>query len=70
MLRLSQTHSVRQDTGQVSKEALVDGKNTFCADGLEQAIKDALIQITSLIVHTSHDSVCRIGLAERRHLSN
>lgn len=54
---------MRQDTSQVSKEALVDGKNTLCADSLEQAVKDALVQITGLVVHASHDSVYKTELA-------
>lgn len=59
---------MREDTSQVGKEALVDGKNTFRADGLEQAVKDTLVQVTGLIVHAGHDSVCRMALTEKQHL--
>lgn len=54
---MDETHGVGQDSGQVSKEALVDSQESFSADGLEQAVKYALVQVTSLVVHASHDSV-------------
>lgn len=52
-----QTHGVRQDSSQMSEEALVDGQESFGANGLEQAIKYTLVEIASLIVHPSHDSI-------------
>lgn len=41
----------------MSEEALVDSKDTLGADRLEQAVENTTIQVTSLVVHTSHDSV-------------
>lgn len=41
----------------MGKETLVDGKNTFRADSLEQAVKDTLVEVTGLVVHASHDRV-------------
>jgi len=41
----------------VSKETLVDSQDTLCADGLIQAIEHALVKVTCLVVHASHDSV-------------
>jgi len=37
------TYGVRQDSGQMGKEALVDCKRTFGLDGAEQAIKRARV---------------------------
>jgi hypothetical protein len=55
--RVTQTYSVWENTGQVSEEALVDSQDTLGADSLEQAIKDTLVQVTSLVVHASHDGI-------------
>jgi hypothetical protein len=52
---------VWQDSGQVGKEALVNSQESFGADGLEQAVKYALVQVTSLVVHASHDGVWMEG---------
>ena len=41
----------------MSKEALVDGEDTFGTDGLEQAVKDTLVEIAGLVVHAGHDGV-------------
>lgn len=46
------TYSVRQDTGQVSKEALVNRKQAFCLDGLIQTIEHALVEVASLVIHS------------------
>lgn len=48
---------MRQDSGQVGEEALVNGQETFSSNGLEQAVKHALVEVTSLVVHASHDSI-------------
>jgi hypothetical protein len=48
---------VWENTGQVSEKALVDSQDTLGADSLEQAIKDTLVQVTSLVVHASHDGI-------------
>ena len=52
-----QTYSVGKDTGQMSKEALVNSQDALGADSLEQAIEDTLVKVTSLVIHTSHDSI-------------
>lgn len=54
------THGMGQDTGQVGEIALVDGKETLRADGLVQAIEDALVQVASLVIHARHDGVGRM----------
>jgi hypothetical protein len=41
----------------MSEEALVDSQDTLGADSLEQAIKDTLVQVTSLVVHASHNGI-------------
>ena len=51
------TYSMRQDTSQMSKETLIDSQDTLCADRLIQAIEHALVKVTCLVVHASHDSV-------------
>lgn len=51
------TYSVGKDTGEMGEEALVNGKRTLSADSLEQAIKHTAVQVTGLVVHTSHDRV-------------
>lgn len=50
---------MRQNASQVSEEALVDSKNTFRADGLQQAVKNTLVEVTSLVIHASHNRVCK-----------
>lgn len=57
------TYSVRQDTGQVSKEALVNRKQAFCPDGLVQTVEHALVEVASLVIHSRHDRVWKMGLA-------
>lgn len=51
------TYGVGKDAGEMGKEALVNCKGTLGADGLQQAIKYTTIQVTCLVVHTSHDRV-------------
>lgn len=53
------TYGVRQDTGQVSKEALVNGEKTLSLYRLGQTVKHALIKVTSLVVHSRHDGVLK-----------
>lgn len=53
----TQTYSVWKNAGQMSEEALVDSQDTLGADSLEQAIKDTLVQVTSLVVHASHNGI-------------
>lgn len=55
--QVDQTHSVWENTGQVSEEALVDSQDALGADSLEQTVEDTLVQVTSLIVHASHDGI-------------
>lgn len=57
------TYSVRQDTGQVGKEALVNGEKTFGLDGLRETVEHALIEVTRLVVHSRHDRVWNSRLA-------
>lgn len=38
----------------MGQEALVNGEETFSPDGFEEAIKDALIEVTVLVVHSGH----------------
>ena len=40
------------------QEALVNGEETLGTDGLAQAVKDALVKISILVVETRHDSIC------------
>jgi len=61
MADLYVTHGVRQDSGKVGKEALVDGQESFGADRLEQAVKYALVQVASLVIHASHNSIYIAG---------
>ena len=42
-------------------DALVDGKETLGADGLGQAVEDALVQVAVLVVEAGHDRVCFLG---------
>jgi hypothetical protein len=65
---------MRQDSSQMGKEALVKGKRTFRLDGPEQAIKGARVEVSSLVVHATHDSIRRVhdaayneSRAGRRH---
>ena len=51
------TYGVGKDAGKMGEEALVNGKGTLGADSLEQAIKHTTVQVTCLVVHTSHDRV-------------
>lgn len=39
--------------------SLINCKNAFSANGLEQAIKCALVQVAGLVVHSRHNSVCK-----------
>lgn len=48
---------MREDTGKVSEEALVDCQDALGTNSLEQAIKDALVQVTTLVIHASHDGI-------------
>jgi hypothetical protein len=41
----------------MGKESLVNCQHTLCTDGLVQAVKYTLVQVTGLVVHASHDSV-------------
>lgn len=41
----------------MGKEALVNGKHALRSDGLEQAVKNAPVQITSLVVQAGHNRV-------------
>ena len=40
---VNNTYCVGQNTGQVRKEALVDGKHSLLANGLEQAVEHTLV---------------------------
>lgn len=51
------TYGVRQDTGQVSKEALVNGENTFGLDRLRQTVEHALVEVARLVVHSRHNCI-------------
>lgn len=51
------TYSVGKDAGEMGEEALVNGKWTLGADSLEQAIKHTTVEVSCLVVHTSHDRV-------------
>jgi hypothetical protein len=42
------------------KEALVQGKRTFCLDSAEQAVEGARVEIAGLVVHATHDGVRRV----------
>jgi hypothetical protein len=51
------THSMRQYTGQMSKESLVDCKDTLRGNGLIQAVEYTLVEVASLVVHSGHNRV-------------
>lgn len=53
---------MRQDAGQVGKEALVNGEKTFGLNSLGQTIEHAFIEVTRLVVHSRHDCVLSHGL--------
>lgn len=48
---------VGQDAGEVREEALVDGEEAFRPDRLEQAVEDALVEVSVLVVEAGHDRV-------------
>lgn len=41
----------------MGKVTLVNGKHALRADGLEQAVKDAPVQIASLVIQAGHNRV-------------
>jgi len=38
-------------------EALVDSEEALCAHGLGEAVEDALVEVSVLVVHARHDGV-------------
>lgn len=38
-------------------EALVDGEDSFGSDRLSEAVEDAAVEVTVLVVQTRHDGV-------------
>lgn len=53
-------HGMRQNTGQMGEETLVDGQQALCAHGLGQAVEDAAVQVAVLVVEAGHDGVGRV----------
>lgn len=51
---------MRKDTGQVSKEALVDCEYTFRANCLVQTVKYTLVKVSGLVVQSRHDGIYRV----------
>ena len=47
----------------MSEEALVDRKQAFCLDRLEQTVEHALVKVTSLVVHSRHDRIWMIKVS-------
>lgn len=41
---------MRQDPRKMRKEALVDGEESFCADRLREAVKDAVVEVAVLVI--------------------
>ena len=37
---------------------LVDSQEAFGRDGLVEAVEDALVEVSGLVVHSGHDRVC------------
>lgn len=46
-----------QNAGKMGKEALVDRKHTLLTDCLEKTVKYASVEVSSLVIHTRHDSI-------------
>lgn len=36
----------------------VDGEDTLCFDGLPETVKDAVVEVSGLVVETGHDRIC------------
>lgn len=47
-----------ENTRQVRQVTLIDGKETLSADSLRETVVDALIEVSVLVVHSGHDSIC------------
>lgn len=45
---------MRQDARQVGVEALVDGEETLGAHGFGQAVPNAGVEVSALVVHPGH----------------
>lgn len=54
------TYRMRDYTGQMSRDTLVNGEQTFSLDCLLDTVKDAIVKVAALIVHSGHDSVWRV----------
>lgn len=48
---------VGENSGQVRDEALVNGKDSFGADRLSEAVEDAAVEVAVLVVQTRHDGI-------------
>lgn len=48
---------MRQNSGKMSKEALINGQRPFGRDSLVKAVKDAIVEIARLVVQAGHDCV-------------
>lgn len=42
----------------MGQEALVNGKDAFGSNRLAQAVEDALVQVSVLVIHAGHDGIC------------
>ncbi|KAL7358322.1 hypothetical protein ACKS0A_02300 [Histoplasma ohiense] len=44
----------------MSEVPFVNCKNSFCADGLVQAVEYTLVEVSGLVIHSRHDGIRRM----------
>lgn len=54
------TYRMRDYTGQMSRNSLVNGEQTFSLDRFLDTVKDAVVKVAALVVHSGHNSVGRV----------
>lgn len=48
---------MRQDSSKVGGEAFVNAEDALCRDSLPQAIENAIVEISMLVIESGHDGI-------------